>query len=110
MPISRHQAVAVGTAPVMITLVDDSILNETQTIWGLTVANVAGVDCKISMYVTDGKGVSVHIFKDVELPAENMFGLGEDAFNVALMPGDKIYVQSNLPASADVTMTLRNYV
>lgn len=110
MPIARHQAVAVGTAPVLLTFVDDSILNETQTIWGLTVANVAGVDCKISLYVTNSKGVSVYIMKDVLLPAENMFGLGEDAFNFVLLPGDSIYVQSNVAASADVTMTTRNYL
>lgn len=110
MPITRHQAVAVGAAPVLITKVDNSILNEMQTVWGLTVANVAGVDCKISMYVTDAKGVSVYIMKDIALPAENMFGIGEDAFNFVLLPGDSIYVQSDLAASADVTLTTRTYV
>lgn len=109
MPLSRHQAIAVGAAPVLLTVVDNTVLNETQTIWGLTVANVAGVDGKVSIYVVNVKGESVYIMKDIALPAENMFGIGEDAFNFVLQPGDSIYVMCS-GSTADVTMTTRNYV
>lgn len=110
MPINRHQAIAVGTAPVMIASVDNSILNETQTVWGMTFANVVGTDIRVSLSVTDGRGNTVMIFKDVLLPAQNMFGIGEDAFNFVLMPGDKVYVSSDTAAAVDVTLTTRTYV
>ena len=110
MPINRHQAIAVGTAPVSIASVDNTILNETQTVWGMTFANVVGTDCRVTLTVTNGKGQSVAIFKDVLLPAQNMFGIGEDAFNFVLMPGDTVYVSSDTAASVDVTLTTRSYV
>lgn len=109
MPLARHQLVAVGAAPVLLTRVDDTILNETQTIWGLTVANVGGVDGKVSINVVNTKGQSVYIMKDIALPAENMFGVGEDAFNFVLLPGDSIFIMCT-GTTADVTMTTRNYV
>lgn len=110
MPISRNQAVAVGTTPVMIASVDNTILNETQTVWGMTFANVIGTDVRVSLFLTDGRGNTVMIFKDVLLPAQNMFGIGEDAFNFVLMPGDSIFVSTDTAASVDVTLTTRTYV